>query len=232
MTTELQRLSSFGFMLSKQHLAEKDYEKLRQHGAELEELYSKAIEKAQAIDSSDEFTSAGKRRQKKELTEEIKKELEKYHRLAEKEMAFVDGPSIALELAQLRGSMKRTADAVDPVLKELQHQERRKYLLTLDPVERESMIRAAAGRGDYSLLDAAVTGPQPSTTFVLDKTKEQLESQRLQAMHPQSAQRIEELESARRHLQGMVAALQSSLRKQGLFDQPEAEIEFLPQQAS
>ena len=231
--SELQRLSSFGFMLSKQALAESDYERLRQHGQELEQLYHDALAKAQAIDNDDSYTSTGKRKQKRELTAVIAKELEKFDRLAEKEMMIHgEGPSIALELAQLRGGMKRTADDVDPVLKELQHQERRRYLLTLDPIEREAEIRAAAGRGDFSLLDAATSGPMPSTTFILDKTRTELESKRLQAMHPQSAQRIEELESAQRHLQGMVASLQSSLRKQGLFDQPEAEIEFLSQQAS
>lgn len=224
---EPNRLSSFGHILTDEGISESDYKRLQSLGMELETLYSKSLSQAKAIDASSEYTEQGKARQKHKLTKEIQASLSKYDKMVHKEMAFVDGESWALELRKLREGMQAREPEIDPILKELQFQERRKYLLELDPAERESVIQGAANRGDYSLLDAAVSGPQPSHTFVHPKSREILEGQRLRSLNPKASERIEQIERSQRTLQGMVSSLKSALRKQDLFSEPEQGITFL-----
>ena len=221
------RLSNFGYILQSEGVSEADHARLQDLGQQLEVLYSKSLAQARAIDASDEFTASGKLRQKRKLTEEIAQDLKKFDRLLTKEMAFVDGESWALELRRLKEGMQSSEPEIDPILKELQHQEKRRYLLGLDPAQREAEIQSRASAGDYSLLDASLTGPQPSHTFVQPKTVEILQAQRLKALNPTASARIEEIERSQRTLQGMVSSLKQSLMKAELFTEPEQPIQFL-----
>ena len=226
MTTQ-QRLSSFGYILSEEGVSKDDHAKLQALGQELESLYSHAQERSKRIDDDVELTSMGKARKKKVLSAQIAESLEKFTKLGTMEMEMIHGPSWALELARLKESMHSQSPKVDPVLAELQHQERRRYLLELDPAEREAEIRSRASAGDFSLLDAALSGPQPSHTFVLPKTIEILEKQRLQSLNPTASARIAQIQRSQRTLSNMVASLKSSLKKVDLFAEPDRPIQFL-----
>lgn len=224
------RISSFGFVLSSSGLGEADHAKLKTLGSELEDFYTLSLDKARAIDDDDTYTSAGKLKMKRKLTEELREALVKYDRLAHGEMSFTDGKSWALEARELRETMQAgTRPKLDPVLAELRNQERRAYLLSMDPTRRSAEIQAAASRDDFSLLDAATSGPQPSQTYLLDKTKAELEAKRIEALNPAAARRLREVERAQRVLTGMVSSLKHALRKAELFEEQPQDIQFLNQ---
>ena len=225
-----QRLANFGFILQSEGISEADHSKLQSLGIELKQLYSKSLSQARAIDSDETFTSKGKLIQKRKLADEIAQDLTKFDKLLTKEMTFVDGESWALELRKLKESMhSSTQPKLDPVLVELQHQECRRYLLELDPAEREAVIKRATTRNDYSLLDAALSGPRLSTEYLLDITRKSLEESRIKAMNPAASARIAQIERAQRTLSGMVSSLKQSLTKQGLFEEPEKPIHTVHQ---
>ena len=227
--TQPNRISNFGSILVSEGISDSDYQRLQHLGQELEQLYDSARERAERISSNQEYTSRGKNRRKAILTREIAESLEKYAKLASKPMEMVNGPSWALELKRLQEQMHNTTQPkLDPVLVELRNQERRQYLMSLDPNMREAAIRSAAERGDYSLLDSVTSGFLPSHLFLLDKTREILESKRLESLNPAATRRIREIERSQRTLRSMVHSLKQSLLKAGLFEeQQDQPIQFL-----
>ena len=230
--TAQNRLANFGFMLTEEGISSEDHSKLQSLGIELESLYSKSLAQARAIDANDEYTSAGKLRQKRKLTDEIAQDLGKYDKLVHKEMEMIGNQqSWALELRKLKEGMHTsTQPKADPVLTFLQQQEIRNYLRSIkEPIKIEAAIRVQAEQGNYQFLDAVKNAPEGSQHFILDKTREILESKRLQAMNPMASARIAQIERAQRTLAGMVGSLKQSLNKAGLFEEPERPIQFMNQ---
>ena len=227
--TQPNRISNFGSILVSEGISDSDYQRLQSLGVELEELYDQSLERAQRIDADPELASVGKIRRKKVLTREISESLEKYNKLANAEMEMVHGPSWSLELRRLRESLQtQPIGKEDRLLAFMEAKEIRDYLRSIkEPMQIEAAVRARAEAGDWRFLDSVKSAPEGPEKFLLPKSMELLEKQRLQSLNPTASARIAQIERSQRTLSNMVASLKKSLNKAGLFEEPEAEIEFL-----
>ena len=223
------RMSSFGYILPDAGVDRDTQEQLEQHQVDLEQVYHSALARAKRIDESEELTSTGKLRQKKELTEDIREELEKFEKIATHPMMFQNGPSIQMEIDQLKTKLKPRDSGQDPVLDFLQQQEIRNYLRSQEPTQTEALVQQAAARGDFTFLDAVTAAPEGPHKFILSKTQQVLTQKKLAAQNPVAAARIEMLETAQSRLRGMISSMKGTLKKQGLFQEPDQDIEFLNQ---
>ena len=213
------RMTSFNYMLVPDDLSEELSAALSQQASELEEIYHSAISQVKKIDSSDEFTARGRQRKKRSLMGQIEEAVEKHVRTATKPMQHMGGPSIALEIQQLKAELQPQQTGEDPTLAFLKLQEIRNLLRGLDPNKRELEIRAQAARGNYSYLLAATTAPEGSQSFILDKSLEELTQRRIVDQNPAAAARIEVLELAQSRLLGMLGSFKAALKKAGIEEE-------------
>ena len=223
------QITSFGYILKDSGLDDKLFDKLNVCKSELESIFNAATARANSIDKSDTFTAKGKLQSKIELAQEINEQLQKFDRLANKEMHFQTGPSIALEIKQLQESMKKPFDAgVDPTLEFMRHQEIRTVLRQIgDPLKAEFLVRKKCESGNFAFLDAAISAPEGSQQFISDKAKEVLLMSKMKSANPEAAVRIEQLRLAQSRLLGMVSSLKYALKKADLNLDQDQPVEFL-----
>ena len=115
MTKSRSRLTSFGYMVTGDGLDEPLHKLLEETAAELEMLHNSATSQVKKIDGDDSFTSRGKARKKQALMAKLSEDLEQFYRQATKPMMHMGGPSLQLELDQLRAELERPqGDKEDP----------------------------------------------------------------------------------------------------------------------
>ena len=221
-TSSKRRMTTFGFMLVPDDLDKPLYNQLEQAALELEALHHAAIVKVKEIDGSDSFTSRGKKRKKQALMRDLEESLEKYTRLVLKPMQHMRGPSIALELEQLREQIKPQPSEGDPTLGYLKLQEIRNLLRTQEPAQREVEIRKQAAAGNFTYLQAALESPEGPDSYLLPKTAEELTQRRIIDQSPEAWARITQLELGQSRMLQMIKSFKASLAKQGIeAEEPE-----------
>jgi hypothetical protein len=173
---------------------------------DLLKLYDRSMAKITLIHRNTGLTAVGKQGAFRELKAELAKELTGWAK-------FLNGYDE--QIKRIEAAAVPTRHPRDDAAWEIRAAEIRTYLRTLDPVEVEGKVLAAAEIGDDELLQAVTYSPIPfklSTEGLIEKVSRQ----RWEGEYPDEAAKLADLQTARAEALSALGSVRAELRKQGL----------------